>query len=378
MRLAGLSELAARIVQHLNEIGFEMEEDGRLRISGEWEGRAGDILTAVRKRMVAAYLPWLRSNWDRISRWLADGEEVDPDRIRPALLRVEKEIHADLFRLARLLSGFPPTRGVGRRLRYLIVDAGNRGEDGVPHLMGAIGLQSPPISFPPRDRMFRYPKGEKWIRVNQTMHLYAFSAVPPYHLLEGGRLAALLSAASEIRIDYRRKYEGRPSFLSERIIPAHLVALTAVVTGGQDDPFIGLQYRSRPLAIPIGQTTGYSALHLEPFYSELRLVLRALGWQKDRGFGSGPRWKWRVITLSLRRIGLSSEVMLHGVPGRAYLIPLVENLREFMEGEEDAPRYRDLSASDLISEWRRRWLRPVLETSVEYTKWKRARCFDIL
>lgn len=369
--------LATQIADYLSDLGFEVGEDGRLRLAGKRRGGVREVLKTIRKSIVAGQREWIRNSWDRLSRWLADGESTDPERIRPNLIRVEKGIHSDLFRLVRLLKGLPPTQGVGRRLRYLIVDRGNTGRDGTPYLIGAIGLQSPPISFPPRDRKFVYPPGKKRMLVNQTMHLYTFGAVPPYDRLEAERLAVLMAASRDVRLEYARRYEGRTTLINEEVIPAHMVALTAVVAGGEADPFDGLLHRGRRVAIPLGETSGYSALHLEPFYQELRRRLRASGWNRDSGFGSGPRWKWRVLTLALRRIGLSSEVMYHGIPGKAYLIPMIRNLKEFMEGDGVVPEYIDLPVSARVAAWRSTWLRRAAESD-EWRSWRRENLIEIL
>ncbi|WP_322798388.1 Druantia anti-phage system protein DruA [Thermoflexus sp.] len=328
------------------------------------------LFESIRDSVRAAHFDLIRHAMKSLSPWLADGEDVNPHRIRPVLWVVRTGKHERLFRIARLLDGLPPSPGFGRRIRFLVVDAGNPSPEGTPRLIGAIGLQSPPIAFPPRDRLFRYPPGMKRVRINQTMDIHTLTAVPPYCFLMAGKLLTMLAASNEVRLEYRQKYEGRRTVLNDTVIPPHLVALTVVTAPGRTSCYRGLAVGGFRLSELIGWTTGYGTFHLDPFYERLRAILRARGLLPRNGFEGGPRLKWQNITRALRMIGLSSEIMRHGIRLPVFLIRTVRNLEEFMENPGVSPDYLDLPADLLVETWKEKWLHPLLRRWDAWRRWR--------
>ncbi|MCX8086374.1 MAG: DUF4338 domain-containing protein [Rhodocyclaceae bacterium] len=70
---------------------------------------------------------------------LANGRELDPARIAPRLVEVERETTGELlFRYARLHWSIPVSAGYGRRLRFLVWD------DGHDRLMGILNSRGDP------------------------------------------------------------------------------------------------------------------------------------------------------------------------------------------------------------------------------------------
>ena len=54
--------------------------------------------------------PWIKSHYPKYSNYFANGAEVDPVQVRPALIEVKEEWQADIFRLARLTWTLPFTK----------------------------------------------------------------------------------------------------------------------------------------------------------------------------------------------------------------------------------------------------------------------------
>jgi len=298
---------------------------------------------------------------------------VNPESIRPVLVEVSKELEHDLFRLARLTWSLPYSQGYGRRMRFLILDEGNLSREGFPLLIGILGLQSPPISFSPRDRMFQYPKGRKTEMVNYTMDVYTLGAVPPYSFLLGGKLVALAAASNEVREAYQRKYKDRITLMEYRVLPPHLVALTTTSAFGRSSIYSRLKYKGEPIALPIGYTEGYGTFHLEPLYPLFWECLKAHPSPKETrrgGYGTGPRVKWQNIAYVLKQIGLPQSWLRHTVKREAFLFPLVHNLQDFMEGRAEEPEYRDLPFKELADYWRERWLLPRAARTDDWRGWK--------
>jgi len=275
---------------------------------------------------------------------------VIPERIKPVLVEAKEQWQHDLFRLARLTWSLPYSKGFGRRLRFLVIDAYNE------KLIGILCLQSPPLSFPPRDRLFDYPDGRKTELVNQTMDIQTLGALPPYSRLLGGKLVALAAASNEVRMAYQRKYANRKTEMEGRIIPARLVALTTTSAFGRSSIYNRLRYRGEVIARSLGYTEGYGSFHLLRLYPQFRAFLEAQGISTRGGYGTGPRRKWQTMVKALGRLGFSSSVLKHGLKREAFLFPLVHNLEEYMSGQDNEPIFRDLPFEELALYWRERWL----------------------
>jgi len=156
--------LAKLVLNRLKEIGFVVAEDGTLHPPTDKEGLR-QIHRPACQLEIARRQGWLHRHLHRYLPFFADGHEVVPERVDPVLVEVITKQQHDLFRVARLLWSIPFSKGYGRRLRFLIMDRTNG------KLIGLLALQSPPLSFPARDRLFRYPPGKKPELVNQTMDI---------------------------------------------------------------------------------------------------------------------------------------------------------------------------------------------------------------
>ena len=373
--------LRVRVLEHLRALGFELDAGGRGALALRApEGK--DVLRRLhaeaRRFILRGHQEWIRWAWPRLSPYFARGEQIIPERIRPVLMEVVEPWQADLFRLARLTWSLPYSKGYGRRLRFLILDAGNRAPSGHPFLIGILALQSPPLSFPPRDRRFRYPPGRKVELVNQTMDIQTLGAMPPYSDLLGGKLVALAAASNEVRRAYQRKYGGRRTEIEGRILPAHLVALTTTSAFGRSSLYNRLQYRGEPIAISLGYTEGYGTFHLEVLYPLFREFLEAQGVSTKGGYGVGPRIKWQTCVRALERLGLPRSLLRHALRREAFLFPLIHNLEDYMEGRAAEPLYRDLPFEDLAAYWRERWLLPRAGRVNGWHAWEPERLLDLL
>ena len=377
---SGPADVVSAIVVHLKAIGFEVgrDERGGLALRPP-EGK--DALRALhaeaRRLTILPRLGWIRWAWGRLSHFFARGEWVVPERVRPVLVEATQPWQTALLRLARLLWwSIPYSKGFGRRLFFLVLDEGNRGPLGNPLLIGVLALQSPPISLPPRDRLFQYPPGRKAEMVNQTADIHALGAVPPYNDLLGGKLVALAAASNEVRQAYQRKYGGRRTEIEGRILPAHLVALTTTGAFGRSSLYNRLRYRGEPIAISLGRAKGYGTFHLEPFYLFFRLLLESRGISTRGGYGVGPRIKWQTCARALDALGLPRALLQHSVPREVFLFPLIHNLKAYMEGREEEPAYRDLPFDDLAAYWRERWMLPRAERISRWREWEPERLLE--
>ncbi|MDP2662442.1 MAG: DUF4338 domain-containing protein [Dehalococcoidia bacterium] len=306
---------------------------------------------------------WIRGAYPKYGKYFSNGNQVDPSRISPLLVEVTEQWQADLFRLARLTWSLPYSKGYGRRLRFLLLDQSN------DKLIGILGLQSPPLDFPARDRLFHYPNGRKVELVNQTMDIYSLGAVPPYGRLLGGKLVALASTSHEVSKSYERKYAGRATEMSKRTLPPGLVALTTTSAFGRSSLYNRITFNGELVAKPIGYTEGYGSFHLAVLYPRIREFLKSQGVSTRGGFGVGPRIIWQTYVRALGRLGLSDELLKHGLRREVYLFPLIQNLTDYMEGRAIEPEPEVRLFCDLVQWWRERWLLPRAERVDGWCGW---------
>ncbi|MCS7031567.1 MAG: DUF4338 domain-containing protein [Gloeomargarita sp. SKYG116] len=362
MDAATLREL---VLDKLKALGFGITVDGELCFQGVSKERLRHIHQPAAQLEIVARQGWLRQHLPKYLDFFADGCDVVPERIDPVLREVRTESQHNLFRLARLLWSIPFSKGYGRRLRFLVMDQSNG------KLMGLLALQSPPLSFPARDRLFRYPPGQKTLFVNQTMDIQTLGAVPPYADLLAGKLIALIAASNEIRQTYARKYAGHYTEIEQRLLPAHLVALTTTSAFGRSSLYNRLRYKDLLIAESLGYTEGYGTFHLMELYPLFRQFLEQQGISTRGGFGTGPRLKWQTMVRALHRLGLPSDWLRHGVKREVFLFRLVDNLEAYMAGQDAAPVYRDLPLADLVAWWRVRWLLPRVERVQRWQEWRK-------
>jgi len=343
--------LTEQILTSLRRLGFQIEN-----------GRLVPPMTekAIIRAMHAPATAWERSRqrawitwaWQTYSRWFANGTDVIPERITPVLCDARYPPFRDLFRLVRLSWSVPFSRGCGRRMRFVVIDAA------IEKVIGILGFQSPPLSFPARDRRWTYPPGKKPLLVNQTLDIHTLGAIPPYDRLLGGKLLAYLAVSNEVRAQYRQRYHQQRTIVANRVLPPDVVAYTTVGAFGKSSMYERLTYRNVPLVISLGATEGYGVFHLTPWYRSLRMLLREQGIDDQTGLQHGPRRKWQLITMALHSLGLPSSLLRHGIRRHAYLFPLIHNLDEYMDGRDETPIVRDYPLVDLVAWWKERWLLP--------------------
>ena len=351
------------VLDNLRKVGFTIAEDGTLRPPSVNKEGLRRIHKPASQLEIIARQHWLQRHLPYYLSFFANGDDVTPERIDPELVEVVTEQHHHLFRTARLLWSIPFSQGFGRRLRFLIVDRSNQ------KLIGLLALQSPPLSFPARDRLFCYPPGRKTELVNQTMDIQTLGAVPPYNRLLGGKLVALTAASNEIRRAYQRKYAERVTEMEGRILPSHLVALTTTSAFGRSSLYNRLNCNGVAIAESLGYTEGYGTFHLMELYPLFREFLESQGISTRGGFGTGPRRKWQTMVRALDRLDLPSNLLRHGVKREVFLFRLVDNLEAYMEGRDAEPAYRNLPFSELVAWWRERWLLPRAERVDGWRDW---------
>lgn len=305
---------------------------------------------------------WIKKKYRKYQKFFANGYEIDPAKISPILVEVEETWQEDIFRLARYTWSLPYTKGYGRRLRYIILDLANN------KLIGIFGLQSPPLDFPARDRLYNYPTGRKAELINRTLDVYTLGAIPPYNKLLGGKLVALAVTSNEVRDAYARKYGSHLTEMDKQSISPDLVCLTTTSAFGRSSIYNRLKYEGEIVAKSIGYTEGFGSFHLSTLYPQIRQYLEEKGISTRGGFGVGPRIVWQSFIRAKQQLGLPEGVLKHGVKREVFLFPLIKNLQEYMEFDA-SPLYLDRPFGSMAAFWKKRWLKSRAISSDGWHDW---------
>ena len=361
--IVNADEIRSLIFSELTSLGFQLNEKGDILVSFASKEDVKRLHRPAREEFLSTNLEWIRRSFKKYGDYFANGEEIVPRQVNPILVQVQEGWQSDLFRLARYYWSIPYSHGFGRRLRFLILDSSNG------KLIGIFGMQSPPITFPVRDRLFEYPLGQKEILVNQTMDIFTLGALPPYNRLLGGKMVAMAVCSDEVRKAYRLIYRGRVTEMKGRVLPARLVALTTTSAFGRSSIYNRLKYKGQLLAESLGLTNGYGNFHLQRLYPLFKDYLESIGVDTKGGYGTGPKRSWQLMRLALDRLDISADLLKHGVQREAFLFRLVENLEEYMCGENKKPIYKNLPFVDLAAYWKERYLLPRSERVDGWHRW---------
>lgn len=348
--------LRARIVRSLRKQGFRMQS-GRLlppdRTDKELLRRLHE--EAVRHRVERARAG-LERHENRLLRFIAAGTEVIPEKIKPKLVVVRPESEDELlFRYARLHWSIPVSAGYGRRVRFVVYDESNG------KLIGVFGLGDPVFSLGPRDRWIGWDSKQKKARLQCVMDLFVLGAVPPYSRLLCGKLVALLATSREVQQAFRRRYQGERAFISRKILDGRLALLTTTSALGRSSLYNRLTYHGQSAFRSLGFTLGSGEFHFSNgFYKDLRelAVNNCEATAKHSRWGNGFRNKRELLRKALPLIGLSRELVYHGVQREIYVVPLASNTAAFLRGESQRLMWYGRTADDVFAWFRGRWLLP--------------------
>ncbi|MDI6906412.1 MAG: DUF4338 domain-containing protein [Thermoanaerobacterales bacterium] len=297
----------------------------------------------------------LKRHEDHLLQRIAAGADVVPERISPRLVEVQAGTDDELlFRYASLHWSIPVSSGYGRRLRFLVVDEQN------DKLIGLIGLGDPVFALGARDRWIGWDAEARKERLHHVMDAFVLGAVPPYSFLLCGKLVAMLVASNEIKKAFMRKYsKKRLSFIRGRPLDARLVLVTTTSALGRSSLYNRVTYDGRLLYHSVGFTRGSGEFH---FSNGLYRAISDYAMQfcqptaKNEKWGNGFRNRREIVKKCLVDLGLSQDLLYHGIRREVFVVPLAHNAREFLQGKHSKVRWLDQSVEDLFRSFRKRWL----------------------
>jgi len=317
-----------------------------------------------------------RSTEKLISKYFADGTDVNPALISPTLIRIDlsDSWEGRLFRLASLLWNVPVTTGYGRRMRYLVIDEHNE------KLIGIFALKDPVFNLAVRDRWVGWNGNQRKNKLVDVMDAYVIGAVPPYSYLLGGKLVASLVASQKVAKDFSAKYSKSKGIISNKSKKPKLAMITTTSALGRSSIYNRLRVGDIKFN-SVGFTDGWGHFHVsDEMFIKLRSILIDEGHQYANGykFGNGPNWRIRVIRAACSRIGIPDSIIRHGVQREVFVVPLGVNSKEFLKGEDKKFQAFSLSTEYLSDFCKERWILPRTAWDMRYQEVQKKQILDKL
>lgn len=348
--------LRARILRSLRQQGFQLRSGQVIPPDHSNKELIRRLHEEAVRHRIAQARAGLERHETRLLDFIARGSEVVPERVRPRLVVVRPDSEDELlFRYACLHWSIPVSSGYGRRIRFVVYDESNA------KLIGLFALGDPVFSLAPRDRWIGWDSTQKKARLQCVMDLFVLGAVPPYSQLLCGKLIALLATSLEVQQSFRRKYGGQRAFISRKALDGRLALLTTTSALGRSSLYNRLRYRGQPVFQSVGFTQGSGEFHFSNgFYGDLRqlAIEHCDATAKHLRWGNGFRNKREILRKALPLIGLSRELVYHGVRREIFVAPLAKNTQAFLRGENQRLNRYGRTADELFVWFRERWLLP--------------------
>jgi hypothetical protein len=349
-------DLRERITQSLRQQGFQIRSGRLVPPDSSDKEQLRKLHDEAVTHRVARAKAGLARHETRLLKYIAAGAEVNPETIRPRLVLVRPDSEDELlFRYARLHWSIPVSAGYGRRLRFVVYDQSNG------KLMGLFGLGDPIFSLGPRDHWIGWDASARKARLQTVMDLFALGAVPPYSQLLCGKLIALLATSLEVQRAFYRRYHGDRALISGRNLDGRLALLTTTSALGRSSLYNRLSYRGERLFHSLGFTRGSGEFHFSNgFYADLRdfALKKCNATAKHSQWGDGFRNKRELLLKALPLLGLSRELVYHGVQREIFAAPMAHNTTAFLRGEDRRLRPYGRTVDQMFVFFRERWLLP--------------------
>ena len=361
--------LRRMVLRSLREQGFRVQGSKLLPPSDQ----SKDNLRLLHQTAVAHKLEKSRAGLVRyendLIQSIASGSDVVPEEIHPVLVQVQPDSREELlFRYATLHWSIPVSSGYGRRLRFLVMDNHN------DKLIGVIGLGDPIFSLGMRDSWIGWNKEDRQERLHNVMDAFVLGAVPPYSQLLCGKLVATLAASNQVRDAFCNKYADHSSVIRQRSLASQLVAITTASALGRSSIYNRLTLRGRKIFHSVGFTQGSGEFHFaNGLYAAIQdyAIKHCTPTAKNGLWGKGFRNRRETVKKCLPILGISSEWLYHGVKREVFIVPLAENTRQFLRGQEAVPVWYDQHTEELFEWFRERWLLRRAEWDRRYLAFER-------
>ena len=362
------ANLKRAVRRHLRELGF-VTRDGEL-VHDELTKDDIRRLYRVNRRENLKASRRIRDAADDLIEHFADGKEVRPSEIRPLLERIDGGTwQSDLFAFATLWWSVPTSEGYGRRLRFLVWDENNG------KLLGLLALGDPVFNLRARDEYIGWSGIDRKKRLSCAMNAYVLGALPPYNMILGGKLVACLLRSTEVSEHFRKKYSNKRTIIAERKERRELALITTTSSLGRSSVYNRVRVNGDEYLRAIGSTSGFGHFHIpDGIFARMReyLIRRGHKYANANAYGQGANWRMRVIREALTSLGMSPQLVRHGIAREVYACETAENSCAFLRGEAKRLAGSKLKpAEEIAAAAIGRWLVPRAERDPSFQTWTR-------
>lgn len=311
---------------------------------------------------------FVEQNFMALAPYFARGADINPKKITPHIELVKSGTReSDLFRLASLVWSVPVSEGYGRRMRFLVWDEYNG------KLIGIFALGDPVFNLGARDKIIGWSSADRSERLVNMLDAYVLGAVPPYSQLLGGKLIACLIRTLEVKNHFAEKYGVTQGIISKRVKQPSLVAVSTTSSLGRSSIYNRLTLDEKKYFSPIGFTSGFGHFHISvELFEKLRRYLESINHAYAAGnrFGNGPNWKFRAIRAAFESLGVSRDILQHGIHREVFLCEMADNSLAVLNGEDQNPTYLGLKGLGHVAGLALdRWVIPRSRRNPSYLNW---------
>lgn len=358
-----------RLFASLREQGYTVDGDTISLPENSTKNDFRDVQQHATKIILERSEKAVRPYEKRLINFIANGDEVVPENIKPELVLVKTRTEQErLFRYAALHWSIPISSGYGRRMRFLLMDKSNG------KLIGIFALGDPVFGLKARDEWIGWERETRLQKLYHVMDAYVLGAVPPYSYLLGGKLVALSTLSNEVRDHFRKKYEESRPLISGKRKPAHLAMITTTSALGKSSIYNRIKVNGTTYWYNIGFTLGSGEFHFSNgIYKDLRafVVHHCTPTMRHKSWGNGFRNKREIVIRCLDVLGLPRSFARHGIKREVFAAPLGKKAQEYLRGESKQVQFYDWPLAVLFEKFRSRWLLPRAERMLEWKNFRR-------
>ena len=338
------ASLKLSLINHFEKCGIG-EEFADLTSFAKSQYRSAHAYQRAEK--LADNQKFLSENWHKLKGFIANGHEVNPEKIQVKLELIEsKTLSADIFRLISLNWSIPVSEGYGRRMRFLVWDKSN------DKVIGIFALGDAVFNIKVRDSYIGWTSEERKTKLVNVMDAYILGAAPPYNELLCGKLIASLIKSSDVANAFRHKYKDSVGLISGNKKNPYLTVVTLTSALGRSSVYNRLNLDGESIFKKIGMTEGWGHFHVSnEIFIKIVKYLREIGDSvvESYSFGGGPNWKIRIIKRALKKLGMHEMLMRHGFLREVYICEMANNSLSVLLEEEIIPDYTHLKTVEHMS-----------------------------
>jgi hypothetical protein len=347
------NNLRRRVLEELRRTGFDRTSGGIVSSESFTKDEIRALHARQRADLLAREHDFVNKWQDRVVEEFANGDEVDPTRISPRIVRVRTDEQAALFRYTTLHWSVPVSRGYGRRTRFLVMDRQN------DRLIGIFALGDPVYNLTARDQLIGWSIEQRNARLYNVLDAFVLGAVPPYRQLLGGKLIAMVALSDTTREIVKRKYDGQMTKILGEVKQPRPVLITTTSALGRSSIYNRVKFRDDLLYHSVGYTRGFGHFQFsEQLFRALLEFLSNDGGVPGYSYGQGPNWRIRTLRVALKRLDLDPELIHHGIRREVFLAPLARKWKEYLCGEVERPSWYRLNLDEMADFFRTRWALP--------------------